>query len=133
VFYGIATSGGNLWYQSNAPTREAADRLLDVRLAVPFTADANDYLYQWEASRDYNPSPGLDRIQAKLLAINSADDERNPPETGLLEQALKRVKDGRVLLIPAGADTRGHGTTSNAKLWSETLREFVAAVPRQGM
>ena len=64
-----------------APTREKADKLLDERLAAPFTADANDTLYQWDASRDYNPSPGLERIQSALLAINSADDERNPPET----------------------------------------------------
>lgn len=82
VFYGIATSFGTLAYQKQAPTREAADKLLDGRLAAPFAADANDTLYQWDASRDYNPSPGLELIEAALLAINSADDERNPPETG---------------------------------------------------
>jgi homoserine O-acetyltransferase len=81
VFYGVATSGGTLAYQKLAPTREKADKLLDDRLAAPFTADANDTLYQRDASRDYNPSPGLERIQSALLAINSADDERNPPET----------------------------------------------------
>jgi homoserine O-acetyltransferase len=79
VFYGIATNGGSLAYQKLAPTRELADKLVDDRLAAPFTADANDYLSQWEASRDYNPAPGLQRIQAHLLAVNSADDERNPP------------------------------------------------------
>ncbi|WP_252720286.1 hypothetical protein, partial [Acinetobacter baumannii] len=77
-------------YQMAAPTSTLADKLLDERLAAPVTADANDFLYQWEASRDYDPSPGLDRIKAQLLAINSADDERNPPETGIMERELRR-------------------------------------------
>src|SRR3954452_14321393 len=96
VFFGIATSGGTLAYQKLAPTREQADRLVDGRLAAPFTADANDFLYQWDSSRDYNPAPGLERIEARLLAINSADDERNPPETGTLAREIKRVKNGAV-------------------------------------
>jgi homoserine O-acetyltransferase/O-succinyltransferase len=83
VFYSLATAGGTLAYQKMAPTREAADKLLNERLAAPFTADANDVLYMWDSSRDYNPSAGLERIQAVVLAINSADDERNPPETGI--------------------------------------------------
>ena len=87
-------------YHKAAPTREQADKLLDGRLAAPFRADANDFLYQWEASRDYNPAPGLERIQAALLAINSADDERNPPELGIMERELKRVKNARLYLIP---------------------------------
>jgi len=90
VFFAIATSGGTLAYQKMAPTREKANKLLDERLAAPFTADANDYLFQWEASGDYDASPGLARITAALLAVNSADDEGNPPETGLLEGALKQ-------------------------------------------
>src|SRR5262249_10334811 len=72
VFYAIATAGGTLAYQTLAPTREAADKMLDDRLAAPFSADANDILYAWDSSRDYNPSPGLERIQAVVLAINSA-------------------------------------------------------------
>ncbi len=131
VFYGIATNGGTLAYAALAPTREAADKLLAQRMAEPFTADANDYLYQWDSSRDYDPSPGLDRIQAALLAINSADDERNPPETGLMEQSLKQVRNARLLLIPASARTRGHGTTGNASFWAEELRAFLAAAPRR--
>ena len=94
VFYGVATSGGTLANQKQAPTAEAADKLLNARLSAPVSADTNDVLYQWESSRDYDPSPGLDRIQAVLLAINSADDERNPPETGLVEDALKPVRNG---------------------------------------
>ncbi len=100
VFYGVATNGGTLAYQKQAPTREAADRLLDGRLNAPFRADANDTLYQWDSSRDYNPSPRLERIEAALLAINAADDERNPPETGIMERELKRVKNGKLYLIP---------------------------------
>jgi len=89
IFFSIATSGGTLAYQKLAPTRAQADKLLDERLASPTTADANDYLYQWESSGDYDPSALLERIEARLLAINAADDERNPPETGLMVEALK--------------------------------------------
>src|SRR6185503_3814611 len=115
VFYGIATSGGHQALQKAAPTREKADQLVDQRLTATFQGDANDHLYQWEASRDYDASRDLERIQAVVLAINSADDERNPPELGLLDRAIKRVKSGRVLLIPASDETSGHGTTGQAK------------------
>ena len=81
VHEGIATSGGTLAYQALAPTRAKADALVDERLAAPAPTDANDFVYQWEASRDYNAAPGLENISAPLLAINSADDERNPPES----------------------------------------------------
>ena len=131
VFYGIATSGGTLAYQQMAPTRELADKLLDERLAAPFKADANDFLYQWDASRDYNHAPGLDRIQAAVLAINSADDERNPPETGIMERELKRIKNARLYLIPASADTRGHGTVAIAKFWKQQVQEFLQEVPQR--
>ena len=86
-------------------------------------------LYQWDSSRDYDPSAGLERIQAVLLAINSADDERNPPELGILERELKRVKHGRYVLIPASADTRGHGTTGLARFWKHHLAELLGAGP----
>jgi homoserine O-acetyltransferase len=131
VFMGIATSGGTLGYQALAPTREAADKLVDGRLASAPPADANDFIYQWDASRDYNPAPRLDRIAAPVLAINSADDERNPPETGLLAEALTHVKQGQLLLIPASAETRGHGTTSMARLWARQLAAFLISVPKQ--
>jgi homoserine O-acetyltransferase/O-succinyltransferase len=133
VFFAIATSGGTLAYQKLAPTREKADKLVDERLAAPAPADANDFLYQWESSGDYDPSPGLERIQAALLAINAADDERNPPETGITERELKRIKNGRLYLIPAGEDTRGHGTTGMAKLWKEELRQLLQVAPRRTM
>jgi homoserine O-acetyltransferase len=133
VFYGIATNGGTLAYQKLAPTREKADKLLDDRLAAARVPDANDALYQWDSSRDYNPSPGLERIQAAMLAINSADDERNPPETGIMAAALKRVKNGKMYLIPATEETRGHGTTGMAKLWKEQVRELLETAPRRSM
>ena len=133
VFYNIATSGGSLAYQKLAPTRALADKLLDNRLAAPFTADANDFLYQWDASRDYNPAPGLERIQAALLAVNSADDERNPLETGIMERDLKRVKNGRLYLIPASEDTRGHGTVGMPKFWKQQVQEFLQTAPRRAM
>ncbi len=130
VFMGIATSGGTLGYQSLAPTRALADRLVDQRLAAPPPADANDFIYQWESSADYDAAPGLNRITARLLAINSADDERNPPETGLMAAALKHVKGGALFLIPASAETRGHGTTAMARFWKQQLADFLADVLR---
>ena len=130
VFYGFATSGGSQALYKAAPTREKADALLDARLKAPFRGDANDVLYQWDSSRDYNASAGLERITATLLAINAADDERNPPETGLLDREIKRVKDGRVLLIPASPDTAGHGTTGNAKWYKKELAELLQSAPK---
>jgi homoserine O-acetyltransferase len=131
VFFGIATNGGNLALYKAAPTREKADQLLDQRLSARFTADANDVLYQWDSSRDYNASAGLERINAVLLAINAADDERNPPELGVLDREVKRVQNGRVLLIPASDQTVGHGTTGRARLWKKELEELLQAAPRR--
>ena len=131
VFMGIATSGGTLAYASLAPTREKADKLVDERLAAAPPADANDFIFQWDASRDYNPSAALDRITGSLLAINAADDERNPPETGLMAAAVGHVKGSQYLLIPASAETRGHGTTGLARLWARALADFLTAVPRR--
>jgi hypothetical protein len=88
-------------------------------------------LYQWESSRDYNASPGLERIQAVLLAINSADDERYPPELGVLDREITRVQKGRVLLIPGSDETAGHGTTARAKFWKKELAELLQSAPRR--
>jgi homoserine O-acetyltransferase/O-succinyltransferase len=130
VFFGIATNGGNLGQQKAAPNRELADRLLNQRMRAPFRGDANDHLYQWESSRDYNASLGLDRVQATLLAINSADDERNPPELGFLENEIRRVRNGRVLLIPGSSETFGHGTTGQARFWKREVAELLQFAPR---
>ena len=133
IFFNFATNGGMLAYQTLAPTRAAADKLVDERLAAPFTADANDFLYQWGASADYDPSPALERIAATVLAINSADDERNPPETGITAQAMKRVKNGRLYLIPASAETRGHGTVGMARFYTDELRALLETAPQRPM
>ena len=131
--YGIATSGGTLAYQALAPTAEKADKMVDDRLATPVTADANDFIYQWQASHDYNPSNGLERIEATLLAINAADDERNPPETGLTVARMKRVKNGKLYVIPASTETRGHGTTGNAAFYKEQLKDLLQSAPQRAM
>jgi homoserine O-acetyltransferase/O-succinyltransferase len=133
VFFALATNGGTLAYHQLAPNREKADALVDARLKAPMNADANDFVYQWDSSRDYDPSPGLEKIKAAVLAINAADDERNPPETGVTEREMKRIKNARLLLIPASNDTRGHATTGMARFWKEDLRKFLDGVPRGQM
>jgi homoserine O-acetyltransferase len=118
-----------LQWQASAPTREAADAFaasqVRGRLA---TADANDMLYQFDASREYDPSPHLERIVAPVLAINSADDQINPPELGLMEQLLPRVARGKYVLIPVSPKTRGHSTHTWAALYREELRAFIASL-----
>jgi homoserine O-acetyltransferase/O-succinyltransferase len=133
VFYGIATSGGTLSYQKQAPTREQADKVVDARLAAATTADANDFLWQWGSSADYDPAPELEKIEAWVLLINAADDERNPPETGLTDAAVKRIRNGTLHLIPASDQTSGHGTTANARFYKEQLQEFLQMAPRRAM
>ncbi len=131
--YGIATGGGTLGYQTLAPTAAQADKMVDERLATAVTADANDYIYQWEASHDYDPSAGMEKIAATLLAINAADDERNPPETGVTDAAIKRIKNGKLYLIPASTETRGHLTTGNARFYSRQLQELLQIAPQRTM
>ena len=131
--YGIASIGGTLAYQSQAPTAAKADKIVDERLAAPITADANDFIYQWESSHDYNAAGKLEQIEASLLLINSADDERNPPETGITDAAMKRVKSGHLYLIPASTETRGHGTTGNAAFYSEQIRQLLQTAPQRTM
>ncbi|GCL64452.1 alpha/beta fold hydrolase [Pseudaquabacterium pictum] len=130
VFYALGTNGGNQALYKAAPSREKADALVDARLQAPFAGDANDVLYQWDSSRDYDPSAGLEKIQGVLLAINSADDERNPPELGVLDREIKRVKGGRILLIPGSEATAGHGTTGQARWWKAELDNLLRTAPR---
>ena len=87
--------------------------------------DANDMLYQYESSTEYNPQPLLGKIKAPLFAINSADDEVNPPELGIMERDIKLVQDGRYILIPTSDATRGHGTHSRAAIWKNYLIELL--------
>jgi homoserine O-acetyltransferase len=131
--YRFASAGGTLAYQMLAPTAEKADKMVDEQLALPVTADANDFIYQWDASHDFDPSADMEKIQATVLAINAADDERNPPETGVTEAAIKRIKNGRIFLIPASNETRGHLTTGNAKFYAQQLRELLQTAPQHSM
>jgi homoserine O-acetyltransferase len=128
AMFGIATSGGTLGWQARAATHAATDRIVDEMLAAPSHGDANDAIYQLDSSRDYDPAPGLESIQASVLAINSADDERNPVETNILQDSMKRLKDGHYYLIPASAGTRGHGTTGRAALWKDQRAAWLAAL-----
>ncbi|MGA2550400.1 MAG: alpha/beta fold hydrolase [Burkholderiaceae bacterium] len=131
TFFGIATAGGTLNYQRRAPTRELADKIVDERLATAAEGvDANDFLWQWGSSADYDPASELEKIQAWVLAINSADDERNPPETGIETDAMKRVKNGRLYLIPSSAQTSGHATTGNAGFYQKQLQDFLQSLPQ---
>jgi homoserine O-acetyltransferase len=112
--------------QREAPTRERADKVLDDFVARTMKAmDANDVLYALESSSDYDPAPGLETITAPLLAINFADDLINAPELGVLERAIKRVRRGRALVIPASERTRGHGTHTLAAVWKDHLVELL--------
>ena len=131
TYFSLATSNGNQALYRQAPTAAQADELVAKRLAAPFTGDANDVLYQWESSADYDPSAGLERIQAEVLAINSADDERNPPELGVMEREMKRLKRGTYVLIPGSPTTSGHGTTGQAALYKKDIAELLQRAPKR--
>ncbi|MDI9330029.1 MAG: hypothetical protein QM527_01690 [Alphaproteobacteria bacterium] len=129
TFYAVATSGGTLGLQRLGGTREAADAWLNHRLGMAPSVDANDALYQYEASSDYDASTGLERIRARVLAINNQDDERNPPELGFLEQAMQRVKRGRVVWVPRDDQTQGHATLGSARFFAPYLAQELADLP----
>jgi homoserine O-acetyltransferase len=117
--------------QQEMPTLEKSDATLDAFVADRLkTGDANDLLYQVEASHDYDPGPELENIRAPLLAVNSADDLINPPELGILEDQIKRVSKGRAVVLPLSPATRGHGTHTFAAIWKQYLQELLAASAR---
>ncbi len=116
-----------LYNQSQLPTQDAADAYYRDRIRAQAAGlDANDLIYQVEASRDYNPQPLLATISAPLLAINSADDQINPPELGIVEREIGQVPHGRFVLLPISAQTRGHGTHTHAEIWQAYLRDLLA-------
>jgi homoserine O-acetyltransferase len=130
----LKTAAAILWLESSnpilrqreAPTLAQADRAIDEYVANYMkTGDANDLVYQLDASHDYDPGPGLEKIRAPLLAVNSADDLVNPPELGILEREIKRVPHGRAIVIPLSDRTRGHGTHSVAALWKSDLERLL--------
>jgi homoserine O-acetyltransferase/O-succinyltransferase len=132
--HGLRTAAEMLYFLSSNPVlrqREAstlaqADQALDSFVTSALkNLDANDVLYAVEASQDYDPAPGLSTIEAPLLAVNSADDLINPPELGILEREIKRVKRGRAIVVPLSERTRGHGTHTQAVVWKEYLAELL--------
>ena len=133
---GLRIAAEVLWFVSSnpiqrfheGPTLAKADETFDYSVTnMMNNLDANDVLYALEASQDYDPAPDLEKIQAPLFAINSADDLINPPELGILEREIKRVKNGRAVIIPLSDETRGHGTHTLAKIWEGHLAELLNA------
>ena len=117
-----------LQWQKDAPTRETAEAYLEKYLMNATKGkDANDMIYQFESSRKYNPAPNLHKIKAPLLAINSADDQVNPPELKILDTAILKIPNSKFILLPITSDTRGHGTHSLPKIWSHYLIDFLKA------
>jgi homoserine O-acetyltransferase len=131
AFFSIGTSGGNLGWQARTANHAVADKTIDDMLARPENGDANDTIWQLDASRDYDPAPSLGNITAAVLAVNSADDERNPPELGTTDAAIKKLKNARYYLIPASSETRGHGTAGNITLCRAEFTEWLAGVPKR--
>jgi homoserine O-acetyltransferase len=112
--------------QKEAPTRDAADKLFQQWTAhAAENRDANDLLYALNASRNYNPEPNLERITAKLTAVNAADDFINPPDLGVMDTLIKRVKNGKFVLLPVSAGTHGHGSGGDPALWKQYLAELL--------
>ena len=115
-----------LQWQKTAPTRVEAEKFLQTQIdRYRSSLDANDMIYQFDASRFYNPSSHLSEIKAPLFAINSADDQVNPPELGIMAEEIKKVKKGRYILLPITDETRGHGTHSIPKIWGNYLEELM--------
>lgn len=113
-------------WQKEAPTKKSAEDYLNRYLTNAVKGkDANDMIYQFDASREYNPAPYLSKIKAPLLAINSADDQINPPELKILDTAIVKVQHGKYILLPITSETRGHGTHSLPKIWGNYLKELL--------
>jgi len=132
ILYFMGSNPRQRYKQS--PTLAEADKNLDNDVNKSLAnLDANDVLYALESSRDYDPGPGLEKIQAPLLAVNSADDLINPPELGILEREIKRVKLGQAVMIPLSEQTRGHGTHTLAAIWKKHLAKLLKRSRRPGI
>ena len=129
AWFGLATSGGNLRLQKLGATNEMASAYVDEKKANQKVGDANDTMYMWNASRNFDPTPKLKDIKAKVLLIISQDDERNPVELPMLEENMAMVPDGEVFIVPESEETTGHGTTYNAANYAEKLGEFMRSLP----
>ena len=129
-YLSILAGGNPVAMQARFPTRELAEKALADGLAQRSEgSDANDVIYQYESSRNYNPYPLLDRITVPVLWINSADDFINPPELGLAQMDVKHMPRARFILIPASSETKGHGTHTWAKFWKDDLVKLLAETP----
>mgnify|MGYP003109799903 FL=1 len=116
-----------LQWQNQAPTRVESEDMLDKMVARYLSImDANDMIYAFESSRNYNPAPHLSKIKAPLIAVNSADDQVNPPELGLMEQEIQKIENAKFVLLPITNETSGHGTHSNPAIWGKYLEELMA-------
>jgi homoserine O-acetyltransferase len=129
AWFGIATSNGNLRLQEIGATREMADAFVDERKEQQTVGDANDVMYMWNASRDFDPTPLLGDIQADVLVLLSQDDERNPVELPMLEENMALIPNAEMYIVPEDNQTRGHGTTYNASYYADVLADFMAQLP----
>ncbi len=130
IWFGLATYGGDQGMWAKGPTNEEASALVMDRLANAKVGDANDVMYQWDASRDFDPSGELDKIKSWVLVINSADDERNPLSLGILDEAMSKVAHGEVYIIPGSPETTGHGTPMQANLYADKIADFLERAPK---
>jgi homoserine O-acetyltransferase len=124
----LIVGGGPVEMQKNLPSRDAADKHLeDFTERVTANLDVNDLLYAVSASRNYDPSPQLEKISVPVMFVNFGDDFINPPELGIAEREIKRIKKGRFVLIPISDQTHGHGTHTWAAVWQQYLKELLEA------
>jgi homoserine O-acetyltransferase len=130
VFFALATSGGHQGLQALASSSDRGDEVVQQRWGAKPAGDANDHLFQWESSKDYDPSASLGNIRARVLVINSADDERNPPELGVLEKLLPTIPHAKAFIIPGSPKTSGHGTTAQARWWKHEVAELLKIAPK---
>lgn len=129
AWFGLATSGGNRKLQKEGATRAMADAYVDDQKANLKVGDANDVMYMWNASRNFDPTPKLGDINAKVLVILSADDERNPVELPMLKEGMTAIPDAKLVIIPESDETTGHGTSFTAEYWADDLAAFMASLP----
>ena len=128
---GFLNTESAIQLQAMAPTREAGDELYKKLVAETCKRDANDALYATEAVMDYDPSKDLNKIKARLMAINFADDEVNPPALGIMEREIKGIANARYVLVPASDKTHGHFTHLRASFWKSYLADFMKELPSQ--
>ena len=120
-----------VYWQKQYPTREAAEKFATQAVDARYkTIDANDTLYQFDSSRNYNPAPNLEKVQAYVMFVNSADDFINPPELRIPEREIKRVKHGKAVVLPETDQTVGHGSHTKAVLWKKYLARLLRQTRR---